>query len=70
MAYYHQPSRSAVFKILRDFIRKYFTENHSVKENIPIRAEGSSNSNNESFHRNTTTHHIQNKDQFDEENDL
>lgn len=55
-------------QLLRDFIKVWFTENDAIDEqcNSSIKPDISDVA---SFHRNETTHHMQNPDQFDEEND-
>ena len=56
-------------KLLCDFIKIWFTENDSVNNNLNCHAKESNNPSIKSYHDQAMTHHIQNKDQFDEEND-
>ena len=55
-------------KLLCGFIRTYMTENDALKDHLNHNLESDS-TNRTSFHPNAATHHIQNYDQFDEEDD-
>ena len=55
-------------KLFRDFIQNWLTESDSVNNNFHCNTE-TDNLNPSSLHRNTTKHHIQNHDLYDEEND-
>ena len=57
----------SIAKLFRDFIRNSFTENDSLNHHFSCKIE-TNNTNPSSFPRNTTKHHIQNHDLFDEEN--
>ena len=50
-------------KIFHDFIRHRLTQNDSVNCKVDTNSVDPT-----LFHRNTTKHHIQNHDSFDEEN--
>lgn len=55
--------------LFRDFIRNWIIKNGFVNNHVYHDAK-TNNSNLISFHRNTATHHLQNHDQFNEENDV
>ena len=55
-------------KLFRDFIQNWLTESDSVNNTFHCNTE-TDNLNPSSLHRNTTKHHIQNHDLYDEEND-
>ena len=58
----------SIAKLFRDFIHNSFTGNDSRNSHFHCNIE-TDNINPTSFTRNTTKHHIQNQDRFDEEND-
>ena len=55
-------------KLFSNFIRIWIIKNGFVNYRVSHNAK-TNNSNPISFHRNTAKHHLQNHDQFDEEND-
>ena len=58
----------SIVKLLRDFIQKLLTRNDSLNNHFRCNIE-TDNKNPSSFQTNTTKHHLQNQDIFDEEND-
>ena len=58
-----------ISKLLYDFTKSWFIENASEKEHLHNHIEESNSTNERLSHRNALAHHIQNKDQFDEEDD-
>ena len=64
------PNRHANGKLIRAFIMNRMNENDQGNVNPTHQASSNSaNLNSHSFVPNSSTHHIQNHDQFDEEND-